>query len=123
MAFFPCVAGPHANPGKNYLVYVGVGLGNQFDRWRLRFCRVHLPLVQEQLAEFKLNPESGTVGGNDVPSPNCFACGEPLGETGRQVFLTCYPPNNEREDYWARIHVTCSVPPLLQDSWTQPHAS
>jgi hypothetical protein len=122
MAFYPCDFGPHFNPRKNQLVYVGVGAGTQFDRWRLRFCALHLRSVQEHLSEFKWNPEDGTLSGGDLVVANCLSCGEPIDQTGRQLFVTCYPPDDEREDYWARIHVDCTVPDVIHDRWASKSA-
>jgi len=123
MAFFPCDDGPHYNPRRNYLVYVGVGSGTEFTRWRLRFCEAHLSLIQEHLAQFKVNPEDGTVSGGDPMRSDCLSCSQPVDQTGRNVFLTCYPPKNEREDYWARIHVDHSLPDPLNDSFRTTQAS
>jgi hypothetical protein len=122
MAFYPCDFGPHFNPRRNYLAYVGVGSGTQFDRWRLRFCALHLRAVQEHLSEFKWNPEDGALSGGDLVAANCLSCGQPIDQTGRQLFVTCYPPDDEREDYWARIHVDCTVPDVVHDRWSSKSA-
>jgi len=122
MAFYPCDFNGHFNPKKNYLVYVGLGAGNEFSRWRLRFCAAHIGVVQEDLAEFKVSPEDGTISGGNLVAANCFSCGQPISENRRQLFVTCYPPDDEREDYWAGVHVNCSLPELLQDRWSSKSA-
>jgi len=122
MSYYLCSFEQHYYPGKACTVYVGVGTGNQFDRWRLRFCGIHVRDIQEYLSEHKVTPEDGTISGGDVAMANCLSCGQPVDQTGRQLFLTCYPPNDEREDYWARIHVDCSVPTLLEDRWASKSA-
>jgi hypothetical protein len=122
MAFYPCDYGPHYNPRRNYLAYVGVGSGNEISRWRLRFCATHIGAVQEHLAEFKVNPEDGTLSGVNSNMAYCLSCREPGVKGGRQVFVTCYPPNQEREDYWAGIHVDCTVPDVIHDRWTSKSA-
>jgi len=115
MAYNPCVVGPHYNPRKNYLTYVSWGQSEDMKRYRLRFCAAHVALVQEQLSEFKVDPENGTVSGGNSAMSHCLACGKPIDKAAWQVFITVYPPNNEREDYWTHIHVKCSLPELLLD--------
>ena len=122
MAFFPCDFGPHFNPRRNYLCYVGVGAGTDFKRWRLRFCSAHIRAVQEHLSEFKVSPEDGTVSGGHAAMANCLACGQPVDQIRRQLFVTCYPPEDEREDYWASIHLTCNVPDVIHDRWMSKSA-
>lgn len=122
MAFYPCDLGPHYNPRRNYLTYVGVGLATDMSRWRLRFCSAHVRAVQEHLSQFKVNPENGTVSGGDLVLAQCLTCGQPIHEFGRQLFVTCYPPDNEREDYWARVHLECTVPDLISDRWASKSA-
>ena len=122
MAFFPCDYGPHYNPRRNFLTYVGIGRGTEFSRWRLRFCQAHVGAVQEYLAEFKVNPENGTVAGGDAAVSKCVSCLEPVDPTGRQLFVTCYPPEDEREDYWSHIHIDCTVPDPIHDRWSSKSA-
>jgi len=122
MAYFPCDYGSHYNPRKNHLVYVGVGAGTEMSRHRLRFCQAHVSAVQEYLAQFKVDPANGTVAGGDVMLANCLSCSQPVDQTGRQLFVTCYPPNDEREDYWSRIHVDCSLPDVIHDRWMSKSA-
>ena len=122
MAFYPCDYGPHYNPRRNFLSYVGVGSGTEMSRWRLRFCAAHIRAVQEYLSEFEVNPENGTVSGGNAAMANCLSCGQPIDQTGRQLFVTCYPPEEERKDYWARIHVDCTVPDPIHDRWVSKSA-
>lgn len=122
MAFYPCDYGPHYNPRRNYLLYVGEAIGADVNRWRLRFCLAHLGAVQEYLSEYKVSPEDGAISGGDTAMANCLSCGQPLDQTRRQLFVTCYPADNEREDYWARIHVDCTVPDVIHDRWMSKSA-
>ena len=122
MAFHPCTAGPHYNPLKNYLVYIGLMGPEQTERYRLRFCRTHFAAVQEDLAQFKVSPEDGTVGSFDRPPPQCLACGKPTSEVDWQLFVTCYPAQHQREDYWSRLHVDCRLPSWYQDLWVKQSA-
>ena len=119
MAFHPCMAGPHYNPAKNFLVYVGLMGPQELQRYRLRFCRNHFGAIQEDLAEFKVSPEDGTVGPLEGPSAKCLACGKPASEVDWQLFVTCYPTQHEREDYWSRLHVNCRLPTWYQDLWVE----
>jgi len=122
MAFYPCDFGPHYNPRRNYLAYIGVGAGADVTRWRLRFCAGHINAVQQDLAQFKVDPEGGTVRGGDAAMSHCLSCHEPIGENRWQLFVTCYPPNEEREDYWAQIHQGCTVPDSIHDRWASKSA-
>ena len=122
MAYHPCIAGPHYNPAKNYLVYVALVQGELSQRYRLRFCRNHFSAVQEDLAEFKVSPEDGTVGPLESAPPNCLACGQPTSEVDWQLFVTSYPTQHEREDYWSRLHVDCILRSWYQDLWVKQSA-
>ena len=109
-----CQVSGHALLTGTNLYYVRIGHGEDFERYRLRFCRVHSRLVQEDLTEFEVNPEDGTLSGGDDSMAKCFSCGEPVDESGAYLFLTCYPSKNERKDYWSRLHVDCSIGGLLE---------
>jgi hypothetical protein len=51
---------------------------------------------------------------------DCLTCSQPLTEVGWQLFITAYPTQDERKDYWARIHTDCRLPDLLMiDDWSQ----
>jgi hypothetical protein len=122
MAFYPCDYGPHYNPARNYLLYVGYGAGTEINRWRLRFCGTHLSTVQEHLSEFEVSPEDGALAGGNEAMTHCLSCGQPIGENRRQLFVTCYPPDHERKDYWAGVHVNCSLPDVIHDKWASKSA-
>lgn len=104
-----CQVEGHALLAGTNLFYVRIGHGQDFTRYRLRFCRGHSGAVQEDLAEFEVNPENGTLSGGDDAMAKCFACGKPVDETGWYLFVTCYPTKNERKDYWSRLHVDCRI--------------
>lgn len=109
MAFYPCDFDGHFNPKKNYLFYWALGSGLNFTRWRQRLCLAHAGEIQEDLSEYKVGPLDAALSSGGMLA-NCFSCGNPIAEGGRQLFLTCYPSNDEREDYWARIHDDCTLP-------------
>lgn len=119
MAFYPCDFGGHWNPKRNYLFYWAVGSGLEITRWRRRYCALHASIVQDDLSEYKVDPVDSALGISDLLA-NCFTCGDPIREGGRQLFLTCYPADDQREDYWARIHDECSLPPPWQDNQVDP---
>jgi hypothetical protein len=112
MAFFPCARG-HANPrSKNYHWYCSYGSGIELSRITLRLCEIHSLDVQEYLAKLELMPIDPTAGvaGDDT---RCIACRKPTGQGDWQVFITGYPPKQEREDYWSKLHTTCAMPSIL----------
>jgi hypothetical protein len=113
MALFPCVRGPHTFRGKASSVYVGLlADGVDADRWKLRFCGSHLLEFNQDLAQFKVTIENDAVRANGSLD-TCLACLKPAGEVDWQLFVTVYPANQEREDYWGKLHVDCRVPAYL----------
>lgn len=112
MAMLPCDRGPHFNPFRNSSYYVALGSGGNFTRWLLRLCPVHAAVVNEDLAEYEIIPEKIALGITDT-NTDCFACGEPIDEARTQLFVTGYPAKDERKDYWACVHLNCSLPPHL----------
>ena len=109
MAFFPCDVGPHINrSGRNVSVYLGELHDNGSTRTKFRLCSGHFSEVQAGLCQFEVDPESGAVS-DATRDGLCLICLKPCDEVTRQLFFTCYPPNNERKDYWARIHDTCTL--------------
>ena len=109
-----CSVGGHFNPLKSYLLYISWGHGSDFQRYKLRFCGTHLSSVEQDLSEFEVSSENGTLSGGDAAIANCLSCGKPLDEVRWYLFATCYPTQNERKDYWASLHVDCRLPTLLQ---------
>lgn len=109
-----CQVDGHALLAGTNLFYVRFGHGQDFERYRLRFCRLHARAVYEDLAEFEVNPEDGTLSGGDPSMTKCLSCGKPVDETGWYAFLTSYPTKDERKDHWSRLHVDCRVPALLE---------
>ncbi|HEX6827174.1 MAG TPA: hypothetical protein VF077_12725 [Nitrospiraceae bacterium] len=108
-----CQVEGHALLTGTNLFYVRVGHGDDFDRYRLRFCRMHARVVYEDLSEFEVSPEDGTLSGGDDAMTNCLADGKPVDESGLYVFVTSYPTKNERKDHWSRLHMDCRLPQLL----------
>lgn len=123
MTYLPiCDFGSHPYFKKKHLVYVMVGRGAEGYRWRLRFCPDHLAVLQEDLAQFEVRTHVRTIRALDVTSVECVAGDGPVREGGWQFFLTCYPAQDERVDYWTGIHGQCSLPVYLKDPYQQsPH--
>lgn len=118
MSYFPsCDVGPHAWLKRKHLVYVGLGQGGDFARYRLRFCPEHLAILQEDLAEYEIMALETAVGRTNGSVVNCVSCREPVRERGRQLFVTCYPTQDQRVDYWSPIHSGCPLLPYLKDPY------
>lgn len=105
----------HVWPRKKHLFYVAWGEAQNFQRYRLRFCTPHALLVDEHLAENELSPTIGAVSTPYTRYTKCLACREPTGEVDWQVFITGYPAQDERKDYWGCLHVGCTLPAFLCD--------
>lgn len=116
VSYFPmCDVGPHAYLKKKFLVYSAFGRGQGLERHRLRFCAEHMLILQEDLSEFEVTAIQDALSRGDRFVTKCLSCGEPVHEGGRQLFVTCYPTQDERKDYWSRIHDECVIPSYLQD--------
>jgi hypothetical protein len=113
MAARRCQWEGHALLSSSHLFYIRIGQGELFERYRLRFCGAHARSVYEDLTQFEVNAEDGTLSGGDLVSSQCLSCGKPVDETGSYVFITSYPTKNERKDHWSRIHVDCRLDGLL----------
>lgn len=112
MAYMPCSINLHSYREKQSTFYVGIVEGQQSQRYKLRLCRDHVSAIQDYLAQFKLDPVDHTASWFGTGA-KCVACLQPMDELGWQFFGTCYPANQEREDYWGGLHVDCDPPPLL----------
>ena len=110
-----CSFSDHFWPRKKRLYYVGWGSGNNFQRYRLRFCDPHAAVVEEYLSEFEVGSLDGTAGHSDLVVVECLACRQPIHEIGWQVFVTGYPAQDERKDYWGGLHADCQLPDYLLD--------
>lgn len=118
MNYFPmCDFGPHAWLKKKHLVYVGLANGGETERWRLRFCAEHLAVLEEDLAEFEVTALESAIRDGDPFVVKCLAGGEPINHRSRQVYVTCYPTQDQREDYWARICDEHELPVYLRDQY------
>lgn len=118
MAYVPlCDYDGHFWPKKKHLFYIAVGSGGDFSRYRRRFCSHHCAVVEEDLAEHKLPPLDAALSAANGSMANCFACGEPVKEGGVQVFITGYPTQDQREDYWGKLHDGHRLPEYLRDSF------
>lgn len=116
MTYVPtCDFDGHFWPKKKHLFYVAVGNGADFSRYRRRFCAHHVETIQEDLAEHEILPIEATVSSMDGRMANCLSCGEPVTERGRQVFITGYPTQDERKDYWGKLHDGHDLPEYLLD--------
>lgn len=112
-----CNFGPHFWPRKKHLFYVGWGKGGDFKRYRLRFCADHTAIVDEYLSQFEVGPIETTRGGLDDGVVNCLSCCQPIDEIGWQVFVTAYPAQDERKDYWGGLHIDHQLPDYLKDPY------
>lgn len=116
MQYLPlCVYDGHFWPKKKCLFYVAVGTGSSFNRYRLRFCPTHAATIDEDLAQYELLTDGSAISTLKAAASHCFSCGNPLDEAGTQCFITGYPSQDERKDYWFQIHTTCTLPVVLQD--------
>lgn len=117
MTYVPlCDYDGHFWPKKKHLFYVAVGSGGDFLRYRRRFCAYHCGSVQEDLAEHELVFTNGALRPDNSGMANCFSCGQPVKQGGRQVFITGYPTQDERKDYWGRLCDGHELPEYLQDT-------
>lgn len=112
MALFPCDRGSHRYAGRQLTAYVGMLRTDDQSRYKLRLCPTHFGALQDHLAQFEVDPLDNTTSDGWLAG-KCVSCFEPVDEGGWQVFVTSYPPNQERKDYWGKLHETCSVPPVL----------
>lgn len=115
MALLPCDFGPHRNLGRNITVYFGAGSGGFMERHSWRLCSRHWDEIHVGLAQYEVDPESGAIS-TSTTQALCLTCSEPVNELGRQIFVTSYPAQNDRKDYWSKIHDDCSLP----QSWPKP---
>jgi len=113
MAMLPCMKGPHKHTGRNVNVYCGDINQGVSTRSSGRFCCAHWNEIERRLHQFEVDPDSGALS---LPQNDglCLACGEPVTEGSRQLFITSYPTKDDRKDYWARIHELCPPPLKLE---------
>lgn len=117
MTYVPlCDFDGHFWPKKKHLFYIAVGENGQFSRYRRRFCAHHVATVQEDLAQNELLITEPAAGAVNPSMANCLSCRQPVREGGTQVFITGYPTENERKDYWGKLHDGHQLPPYLQDA-------
>lgn len=116
MAYVPvCDYDGHFWPKKKHLFYVAISRGGDFLRYRRRFCEFHVADVEEYLAEYELVWPLPADRVADRAMAKCLSCCEPVEQGGRQVFITGYPSQNERKDYWGNLHESHHLPEYLQD--------
>ena len=113
MAYLPCFVGPHTHRGRNVNVYLGLIGRTLSERKSGRFCSTHWGEIERRLTQFEVDPDSGALS-DSTAEGICLSCLKPTDELCRQVFLTCYPAQNERKDYWTRVHDDCAVPLKLE---------
>ena len=119
MTYLPvCSYGQHFWPKKKHLYYVGWGRAGDFKRYRLRFCAQHVGVVDEDLAEFEVSYPQSAPGHPYVPNTNCLSGGEPVSEPCWQVFVTGYPAQDQRKDYWAYLCLEHQLPEYLKDIYS-----
>lgn len=110
-----CDYDQHFWPRKKHLYYVGWGVGGDFKRYRLRFCDQHTAIVEEDLLEFEVTSQVAAIRGGHTNTVQCLSCGEPVDELVWQVFITGYPTQDQRKDYWGGLHVEHQLPEYLRD--------
>lgn len=110
-----CDYDTHFWPRKKRLYYVSWGLGIDYKRHRLRFCDEHCAIVEENLLEFEVGAQVRALRSRDRTTIQCFSCGKPVSDPCWQVFITGYPAQDERKDYWGGLHVDCALPEYLSD--------
>lgn len=116
MTYVPvCDFDSHFWPKKKHLFYIAVQNGRDFLRYRRRFCTHHVAAVEEYLAQNELVVSEPTAGSPNGNMSNCLSCGEPVREGGRQVFITGYPSQDERKDYWGKLHEGHELPLYLSE--------
>lgn len=115
-----CSFDGHLWPRKKHLFYVAVGRNGDFLRHRLRFCPTHAAVVEEHLSEFEVRTENVAAGSANWSMVKCLADGEPVDQIGVQVYITGYPTQDERKDYWACLHDACILPIFLRDLYSNP---
>lgn len=114
MAYLLCTATKHANPRRNAGFYCHLWSAEVQHDFRLRLCPAHLVAAQNDLAQYELVNTNDAASVIDTPT-NCFSCGQPVTELDWHLSITAYPAKNERKDYWARIHVSHSLPEWMQN--------
>lgn len=112
MAIFPCSVGLHRYVGPQRAAYFSLAHDQDATSWKLRLCPQHISSVQHDLAQFEFDAFDNALAVAG-PTPQCVTCLKPADETDWQFFATCYPANNERKDYWGKLHVNCTLPDEL----------
>lgn len=105
----------HFWPKKKSLYYVAIGVGADFLRYRRRFCAHHVASVDEDLAEHEVLVPERAESSSYASMANCFSCGQPVSQGGTQVFITGYPTQDQRKDYWGKLHPGHLLPMYLRD--------
>lgn len=110
MAQLPCTACQKRHPFlRNSGVYCHLWNNGLQHDYRLRLCPSHIGALQHDLAKYESVVTNDAAGAVDPPT-ECFACRKPVDETGWYFAATAYPAKDERKDYWARLHVDCTMP-------------
>lgn len=109
MALRPCDDGAHRHPLRNSYYYLALVGPADESRRRLRLCPSHSLQIQNDLSEYEVDPVNGALRIPDNEA-RCFSCHQPALQGCWNVFVTGYPAKDEREDYWTRVHIDCSLP-------------
>ena len=119
MSFLPCDRCGQPVPGRLINCYIASSHSGNTVRHRTRLCRRHWGLIENDLLKYEIDLVEAAAGRGDMVA-DCLTCSQPLTEVGWQLFITAYPTQDERKDYWARIHTDCRLPDLLMiDDWSQ----
>jgi hypothetical protein len=103
MAYSPCDFGPHPNPKRNIYTYVTFASGLSTNRRRYRVCEGHWREIEPRLSEYEVDI-TDPAGSFSLADVDCASCGEPILQDRAQVFVTSYPSQDYRKDYWLPIH-------------------
>lgn len=109
----------HFWPKKKHLFYVYIPDGAEAHKYTLRFCETHASFVDEYLTENECLVADFALSVGNTFIPNCLTGREPIGQVGFQVYVTGYPPKNERKDYWAMLCDRHPLPAFLEE----PHGT
>jgi hypothetical protein len=110
MALFPCYMGQHRYRGPACHFYPAVVLGGRANRQHQRVCPDHLEQLLDTLSAYEIETDEATTTWTEMTFL-CWSCGKPVEQDPAQIFVTAYPRNEERRDFWLQCHAACAIPP------------
>lgn len=119
MARFPCDVDGQRFRGKSFYFYPTIAYGQYTDRKRLRVCTAHAENVIRNLAEASAFDE--TLGVFVATDPElCLICGDAPAMGDRFVYITTYPTQDERTDYWGNACLSCGADGRIFQATLEP---